>query len=467
MNIPVSTPVKFMFRNLGPIEEAELELGNLTIIAGRNNTGKTYLAYTLYGFLKAWNSWPGAENYFLSGDLSTKTAGIISETVAEGHARRKADRATLSQEREELIPILTQDFSESFLANVFSAPEEAFKGATVGVDIGSGFPDIQQVKIDIRGDKEFTLEYDGEEIHMYCSDPEKDSTDEFWLSRLYLRFLLLDLFDNPFVLCAERFGISLFFKELDFNKNRLVDFLQKMGDDKSRDSLSFFDLIESTTGRYALPIKDNIDFTRDLSDIQKERSALYDSKLFDDIRGIMAGYYRSSDDEIRFISRARKNRSFDIPLHRASSSARGLSDLYFYLKHVAQRKDLLIIDEPESHLDTANQIQFARLLSRVVRAGVKVLITTHSDYLIKEINNLIMLNSYIEKKGRVARKLKYKKNDSLPAELVRAYVAEDNSLKACTIDEFGIDLPFLDSTIDDISKSSNELATFLAREGVE
>ena len=29
-----------------------MELGDLTIIAGRNNTGKTYLAYTLYGFLK-------------------------------------------------------------------------------------------------------------------------------------------------------------------------------------------------------------------------------------------------------------------------------------------------------------------------------------------------------------------------------------------------------------------------------
>ena len=40
--------MKFVFKNLGPIHEAELELGDLTIIAGRNNTGKTYVAYTLY-----------------------------------------------------------------------------------------------------------------------------------------------------------------------------------------------------------------------------------------------------------------------------------------------------------------------------------------------------------------------------------------------------------------------------------
>ena len=46
--------VKFIFKKIGPIKKAELELGDITIIAGRNNTGKTYLVYTLYGFLKQW-----------------------------------------------------------------------------------------------------------------------------------------------------------------------------------------------------------------------------------------------------------------------------------------------------------------------------------------------------------------------------------------------------------------------------
>ena len=31
-----------------------MELGDFTLIAGRNNIGKTYLVYTLYGFLKMW-----------------------------------------------------------------------------------------------------------------------------------------------------------------------------------------------------------------------------------------------------------------------------------------------------------------------------------------------------------------------------------------------------------------------------
>ena len=46
--------VTFRFTNIGPIDEAALRLGDLTVIAGRKNTGKTYTAYSLYGFLDAW-----------------------------------------------------------------------------------------------------------------------------------------------------------------------------------------------------------------------------------------------------------------------------------------------------------------------------------------------------------------------------------------------------------------------------
>ena len=216
--------------------------------------------------------------------------------------------------------------------------------------------------------------------------------------------------------------------------------------------------------RYALPIRDNIDYTRDIPDLQKQRSELYDSKLFNDIRDMMGGSYRSSGDDIRFKSKARKG-GFDIPLHTASSSARGLSDLYFFLRHVAKKNQLLIIDEPESHLDTANQIQLARLLARAVHAGLKVLITTHSDYLIKEINNLLMLSTDFKDKSKVLKKLKYSEHDFLKPESVRAYVAENNSLTRCTVERYGIDMPVFDTTIHEINKVSNELGFRLKHEG--
>jgi len=35
--------------NLGVIKYAEIEMGNLTILCGMNNSGKTYVTYVIYG----------------------------------------------------------------------------------------------------------------------------------------------------------------------------------------------------------------------------------------------------------------------------------------------------------------------------------------------------------------------------------------------------------------------------------
>ena len=48
--------MKIKLQNLGILKTAEFELGDLTIICGKNNTGKTYAVYTFYGFLKLWRN---------------------------------------------------------------------------------------------------------------------------------------------------------------------------------------------------------------------------------------------------------------------------------------------------------------------------------------------------------------------------------------------------------------------------
>ena len=478
-NSSKTEPVIFRFKNLGPIEEAELELGDLTIIAGRNNTGKTYMVYALYGYLKTWRELRPLKLADSLIDNALKAVSLTleeltSRVLAEGRASWKVEREALSKERVQVIRELNRKYSKEVLADVFNSSYDTFERASIEAEL-SNFPEKHRFSIEVGSGTVISMEFDDGEIVLSYSFSlsETDLAVEHlrlagWISSFYLFFLVRSISELgyvPFILSAERFGISLFYKELDFTKNRLVDLLQKIGDDKSRESLSPFDLIEGTTSRYSLPIKDNIDFTRDLSNIQKERSDIVESKPFDDIKDMMEGYYRSTDDEVRFISKARKARSFNIPLHRTSSSVRGLSDLYFFLRHICKKDQLLIIDEPESHLDTANQIEFARLMARLVRAGVKVLITTHSDYIIKEINNLIMLSRSFDSKSELVKKLKYKKQDFLPPESIRAYVAEKNSLTPCTIDQFGIDMPVFDKTINDINRVSNELASRLMIEG--
>lgn len=459
--------MKFYFRNIGPIRKAELELGDLTIIAGRNNTGKTYLVYTLYGFLQRWRGWPGIERYFLDQENASviDVEHVGMRLTEEGQYKCEIDPDSLKKNRQAAILKLARSFSDRPISNVFSSSRRNFENASIRVDFDDDFPQKPFVsKFESLKETHISIEYDGENLIFSVKQHGEKSLHKGQMTSIlsvcYMQFLLSALPD-PFILSAERFGISLFYKELDFTKNRLVELLQDMRNEKDTHRISPVVLIERGASRYALPIKDNIDYTRSISDFVNKKGELEDEKLYDDVKNIMDGYYKSDENEIRFVSKARKTHRFDIPLHLASSSARGLSDLYFYLRHKAKPNQLLIIDEPESHLDTKNQIMLARMLSHFIRSGIKVLITTHSDYVLKEINNLVMLNSFKDN-DEVRKSLKYKKDECLSPESLRCYVAENGQLTRRNVDRFGVDMPVFDETIDAINMVSNKLANRLA-----
>ena len=466
-------PVTFRFKNVGPVKSAEVELGDFTIIAGRNNTGKTYIVYTLYGFLKMWEDRLFREEFLAERtDFDSVFPDLLSigDMVSrEGRARFPLGRPQFIRQQKKVIQRLARRFSKRDLSIVFSTRRSNFEGSSIEVDFSKdAFNGVYSVKEEFRGGVSLSMEYDGSNLVVntgVVKNQQRIPNLEYYIARQYFLLLLQNQLPEPFILSAERFGISLFYRELDFTKNRLVDLLQRMGDANSKDRVSPLSLIDRNTSRYALPIKDNIDYTRDIPNLKKTRSGLVESKLFDDIKDMMAGYYASSGDDIRFISKVRKKEGkFNIPLHLASSSARGLSDFYFFLKHFAEENHLLIVDEPESHLDTSNQILLARLLARCVRAGLKVLITTHSDYLIKEINNLIMLSRPFEDKEAVVKKLKYSADDFIDPDSIRAYVAQDSSIIRCDVDKYGIDMPVFDETIDNINRVANDLASRMSED---
>ena len=88
----------------------------------------------------------------------------------------------------------------------------------------------------------------------------------------------------------------------------------------------------------------------------------------------------------------------DLPLMRASSMVSELAPVVLYLRHVVGPGDVLIIEEPEAHLHPAMQAAFARELARLVRAGVHVVMTTHSEWFLEQIGNLVRLSKLPESK---------------------------------------------------------------------
>ena len=154
-------------------------------------------------------------------------------------------------------------------------------------------------------------------------------------------------------------------------------------------------------------------------------------------------------------------------MDESSSSVRSLLDIGFYLKHIAKKGDLLMIDEPELNLHPENQRRVARLIAKLVNYGIKIFITTHSDYIVKELNTLIMLNSDKPHIKEIAVQEGYQSNELLNPSKIRAYIAKEDliqlngksrrtrcqTLVLASIDpELGIEISSFDTEIDKMNR---------------
>ena len=257
------------------------------------------------------------------------------------------------------------------------------------------------------------------------------------------------------ILNSHRLTIPLLYREIDRHRTQRV---HRQKTPSPLDTPLFLRGNLGDVSSFSDPVMDNISLARQLPELLKggSPSSTYLEELML-VSSIIGGRFESVNDEIRLVPKEFGDNSSGISLHLASSAVQQMPLLYGILRYFAVR--VLIIDEPESHLDTDNQILLARILARLVNSGITILITTHSDYIVKEINNLIMLSSDFEDKEQIVNEFNYSDGDFLQPNMVKAYIAEDGTLSPCTIDEFGMKMPVFDDTINSINRASTKLAT--------
>ena len=115
-----------------------------------------------------------------------------------------------------------------------------------------------------------------------------------------------------------------------------------------------------------------------------------------------------------------------IPLDHTSSMVSELAPLILFLKYLVSVGDLLILEEPESHLHPAAQRQMARGIARLVNAGVRVIVTTHSDMFISQINNLIRMSHASE---RWTTNHGFRPEDCLREDHIGAFLFQHDQMK--------------------------------------
>lgn len=445
--------MKFQFKKLGAINKAELELGDLTIICGDNNTGKTYVSYAIYGFLATWNK-------FINFELSQEK---IDNLLTEGIL--KIDLNQFENNIFSLINELSRDYTQLIIPQIFSANEGYFSETLFEVFVNYSPSYNNELQFSANTKEKEVLKAVKErfsailEITLLVENkaliPSNFIIKDI-IAKVLGKALFGHYFDSPFIITAERIGISLFYRELDISKNLLVEQLQKQSKIEQSDVIK---IISDTVSRYAYPIKNNIDFVRDIFDIHSKKiGPLFKEhpEFAKDLKNILGGEIKVANDQIFFtFKQARKNQT--IPLYLSSSTVKSLLDLNFYIKHIAKQDDILFIDEPELNLHPANQRKMARLFVRLIKAGIKVFITTHSDYIIKELNNLIILGNKFEKKDKIMKKYKYTEADVLDPASVKVYIAENQTLTPAPIDNLGIAVKSFDKEIEEMKNMFDDM----------
>ena len=101
-----------------------------------------------------------------------------------------------------------------------------------------------------------------------------------------------------------------------------------------------------------------------------------------------------------------------------SSSVRELLPIIMNLKFFLNKGDVLILEEIENHLHPENQLILIKYLIKAINMGLNLVVTTHSDFIIEKMNNLIRLGNA---KKEAFEELNYDESDILNFEDTRIY----------------------------------------------
>ena len=371
----------FQVKNLGVVKQGELIQQPLTILCGPNNSGKTWVMYSLY----------------CAYELTKATRLKAEEVNNSSDAKAKIT-----------VKFLNEKIKRN-LETVFNARQELLK------------------------DAQFVAKFSDEKLH--C--------------------LMIDRYCDTFLIPAERAGLHLFYRELGTRRTALLHHA-------SQENINLQELLRDVIhSRYAMPIAKYINWLNQLPENQRRGSGCFHGHAEYLKKQLVQGTYAVSrgDGTITFKPYQRRrdgNRTQSMGLHMTSSTVKSMFGLWFYLEYQAKEGDLLMIDEPELNIHPENQRKIARLLAKLVNAGLHVVISTHSSYIVREFNSLIMLN---DKRAEDLRmKYRYAKDEVLDPAMVGAYLFDDQTIAPFEISpDDGIYATTFDHVIRDLNQVNDDI----------
>ena len=410
-----SLPI-FHVRNLGPIQEATVRLHPLTILIGKNNTGKTYMAKAIYAAYKALEranapikpSMTIEESDEFLNRLQTKSEH--DRDVLQGSLRNKAedwmgsrmDRAGRSLEGRLIAYFDLDDLEElrrwegkgTLDVSVRTDSSDFLFGLRTD-DSGSG---ISLPAVTVRDFQKSSISDAWIALVGEMLEDGGDQQDNPRNRRASAR-LAGSLWEDHLLPSVGLDGAAYY---LPAGRSGLIEAwtdVVRLRLQQDRDGLALAGRASAALGGIAL------DFLSELQNLTSFRSgrpwrfrpgyrrggrsksvqsaARHLEELIEGEVGLARGR-----DRVPSLTYTQRGKS--ITVQRSSSMVAELAPLLSWIRHVLYPGDLILIDEPEAHMHPEAVLAVAQTLVALSSAGVKVLCTTHSSEFLHQVSNSML-----------------------------------------------------------------------------
>ncbi|MHA1540848.1 MAG: AAA family ATPase [Alphaproteobacteria bacterium] len=352
--------MEIKLKNFGKIKEAEVKLDGLTLIAGKNDTGKSTVGKALFSIISSLKEYP---DEFEKIKLDTFYREYFYKLMQV--FQRKSDNVTLKKEMENLLPFrFRQQIAKSNLLEVL----EKMKLANVAET--------------------------NEDIKKAIAFLRKEETEIEKIDEISRRASALTFFGNlnNSVYKGDLATIDYKHGDKKILSYEITNNKLKSNFETKNLGMSFNDIV-FIDNPYVLENykKPNSKYTEDL--IEKKNNATkklltetFYKNILKEFENIFNGgeFVVGKNGELKYKV---NNDSDELEIHNIASGTKSFGLLYILLKTGMIGKDsLIVLDEPENHLHPAWQIKYAEIICKMTKDGFTFLITSHSSDFIQAIN---------------------------------------------------------------------------------
>jgi len=425
--------MKIHIKNFGPISSFSFDLEkDLHVLYGKNNIGKSYAISVVYLILKTiLNIIDELPRLFLSHDDINPIKNVKQISIhAEKLTVTKLQSISIKSDYEKLLTnILTNSFlahfSESFRNTFFNFLSLKNSFSQKDFEIILSF-DV--LSFSIKPSSSNQLNIDGLKLPKNYSvklvtnknSISKNEEIEFYFDKD-------NLAESKMKLEVELYKEAMLLLHNNFSKisNTCNDvFFLPASRSGLYEAMSIFSSIFARLSQLRHQIKGNIEIpalSEPMSDYFLNLSTIRISKEATDIYYDFAKEIEEKilnaqiefNNESKKLEYFNKNLKLRLDLGETSSMVSEIAPIVAYLKYIINEKlivnngrpsyraireekdnikraKILFIEEPEAHLHPEIQILLTDIFARLTKHNVKIVLTTHSNYIFNKVNNLIL-----------------------------------------------------------------------------